>query len=380
MRRSFFLKSVLIASLALGAAAFSAEAKEEKTMFELQQILGQKNFSAVKAGASASVMTGPNGLAFFNDSLIVSEYQNRRVLIFKNLKSSNFPAADVVIGQRDFKSTNERPGAAGFGGPGKLTVAGGMLFITDFTRNRILIYKSIPDQNEASADWVLGQENFSQSAPGLGRAHLNRPVDVTSDGQRLIVADYGNNRVLIYNELPTKNGAEADVVLGQPDFDHAEAGGGRNRFKIPQGIFTDGTRLYIADSGNNRVLVYNQIPTQNFSQADFVIGQTDFDQLGSGTSAAQFHEPDCVATDGKRLFVSDLKNHRVVIFKAIPQASGAAADEILGQADFSSNLPSSEEGRFNMPRQLIYKDHKLYVADRGNHRVLVFGQSQEINS
>ena len=32
------------------------------------------------------------------------------------------------------------------------------------------------------------------------------------------IADFDNHRVTIFNEVPNKNGAEADVVLGQPNF------------------------------------------------------------------------------------------------------------------------------------------------------------------
>src|SRR5204863_4160435 len=48
-------------------------------------------------------------------------------------------------------------------------------------------------------------------------ATLNFPRFALSDGQRLFIADGGNNRVLVYNSIPTKHGARADVILGQPD-------------------------------------------------------------------------------------------------------------------------------------------------------------------
>ena len=39
------------------------------------------------------------------------------------------------------------------------------------------------------------------------------------DGGRLFVADTQNSRVLIYNSIPASSGATPDVVVGQPDFD-----------------------------------------------------------------------------------------------------------------------------------------------------------------
>ena len=40
---------------------------------------------------------------------------------------------------------------------------------------------------------------------------------VYSDGTHLFVADYDNNRVLIWNNIPTSNGQAANMVLGQPN-------------------------------------------------------------------------------------------------------------------------------------------------------------------
>ena len=47
---------------------------------------------------------------------------------------------------------------------------------------------------------------------------LHHPTDVWSDGERLVVVDQGNNRVLLWNLFPRESGTRADVVVGQPDF------------------------------------------------------------------------------------------------------------------------------------------------------------------
>lgn len=44
----------------------------------------------------------------------------------------------------------------------------------------------------------------------------------------------------------------------------------------PYGVFSDGKSLWIADTGNRRVLFYKNIPNQNFSEADEVVGKPDF--------------------------------------------------------------------------------------------------------
>ena len=51
---------------------------------------------------------------------------------------------------------------------------------------------------------------------------MQNPVSVTTDATHMYVADLGQSRVLIFNTIPTTNGASADVVVGQPDFVSAE--------------------------------------------------------------------------------------------------------------------------------------------------------------
>src|SRR6201999_4188827 len=48
-------------------------------------------------------------------------------------------------------------------------------------------------------------------------ATLSFPRYAFSDGKRLFIADGGNDRVLVYNTIPTTNGVSADVILGEPD-------------------------------------------------------------------------------------------------------------------------------------------------------------------
>jgi len=42
-------------------------------------------------------------------------------------------------------------------------------------------------------------------------------MSVCSNG-KMFVTDRSNNRVLVYNRVPTANGTVADFVIGQPDF------------------------------------------------------------------------------------------------------------------------------------------------------------------
>ena len=112
------------------------------------------------------------------------------------------------------------------------------------------------------ADVVLGQQDFDSIGPGIQDGFQNVSA-IASDGVRVAVADTNNNRVLIWNSIPTLNGTPPDVVVGQPDFTTNAPGTSRETYRGPQAVWIDGGRLFVADTQNSRVLIYNSIPSSN---------------------------------------------------------------------------------------------------------------------
>jgi hypothetical protein len=142
------------------------------------------------------------------------------------------------------------------------------------------------------------------------------PSSVDSDGTRLFVADQSNNRVLIWNHIPTGT-VPADVVVGQPDFTSNAAGASQTALNYPAWAHSDGARLYVADSRNNRVLVWNSIPTSNGAPASSVIGQPDFTSTvvnrGLPLGPTGLNGPSQVWTDRLHLFITDQYNDRTLV-------------------------------------------------------------------
>ena len=264
-------------------------------------------------------MNEPVGVATDGVRLYVADWGNNRVLIYRKIPETSGAPADVVVGQQNFTSSNSAAGPQGLRRPNSVFSDGSRLLIADTLNNRVLIYTSIPTANGASANIVLGQPNFdgSQALPTANNT-LSAPMSATTDGRRLVVTDLGNNRVLIYNSIPTQNGAPADVVVGQPNFTSNAPGNTQTTLDFPRYAYSDGTRLVIVDSGNNRILIYNQIPTQNGAPADIVIGQTDFYGLLESCASSYFATPYAVASDGDMLYVSDGLNRRVLGFRPGP--------------------------------------------------------------
>ncbi len=159
---------------------------------------------------------------------------------------------------------------------GNMTVDGeGNLYVTDWWNHRVLRYDS-PFETDTIADAVWGQADFSGQSCNEGRG-LHMPsssslclassynegfvggVAVDPAGN-LWVADNQNCRVLRFPYDPQSGlaGRTADLVLGQPDFTSWGCASGLDRMFAPAAVRIDATgSVYVADSLNNRVLVFD---------------------------------------------------------------------------------------------------------------------------
>jgi hypothetical protein len=214
------------------------------------------------------------------------------------------------------------------------------LFIADTNNNRLLIYDPVPTTHNAQALLVIGQKNMvsnkiNQGLPNADAETLNQPQGVFCDGTRIFIADSKNNRVLIFNSIPNSPDARADVVIGQSDMWQNQANQGKaapaaNTLNQPNSLCFDGASLFVADWLNNRVLIYNSVPNTHNAQADIVIGRPDMqsptanDAVG-GTNERSLFKPEGVYSSGAKLFVTDSGNNRTLIFNYQSPATPVSA-------------------------------------------------------
>lgn len=196
--------------------------------------------------------------------------------------------ADILFSGIDFNNTG---GPLLFNHPSGIASDGTRLFLTDTFNNRVLVWNALPTGN-VPPDLVLGQKDFVGNNPGTGRDQMNWPKDVATDGKRLVVADTNNHRILIWNSLPTKSGAPADLVLQGGKF--SQPGMEKRYIASPWGVWTNGEKLVVASTGGGSVLIWNRFPTQDNQPADIVL--TDPGKMGT---------PRHITSDGKSLIVGD---------------------------------------------------------------------------
>lgn len=196
-----------------------------------------------------------------------------------------------------------------------------------------------------NADIVLSAIDFNNSG---GPLLFNHQGGIATDGHHFLVADRNNNRILIWNHLPTGN-TSPDIVLGQVNFTANNPGTGLNNLDWPVSVATDGTRVFVADTYNNRILVWSSFPTRNDQPADFAINDA-----GNKAPNLKRHVawPWAVWTNGQKLVVTATGSSLVLIWNNIPTHSDQAAD-----------LALSAGGKFGTPRSIASDGTNLMIGD-----------------
>jgi hypothetical protein len=371
-------------SAPLQLAAEDSEGQAISTFVAANLVIGQPDFTSNQCdqggAVSASDFCSSEGtLIMAGKKLYAVDSDNDRVLGFKTFPKTNGASAKFVLGQSNFTSNGGGTSSKLFGFPVGAATDGKRLVIADFDNSRVLIWNKLPTKTDTPASVVVGQPNFTSSSPATTQSGMDRPeVGVALANGKLFVSDRNNNRILIWNKIPTSSGANADVVVGQSNFTSSISATSQTGLSEPEGLWTDGTRLVVADFFNSRVLIWNSIPTTNGAAADVVVGQPDFMSFDNPAppTAQSLNEPGAVTSDGTRLFVADSRNNRVLVYNTFPTSNQPTADIVLGQADFThsgDNAGGATSAQsLSFPDGLFLAKGHLFVNDFGNSRFLVF--------
>ena len=384
-------------------------------------VIGQPDFESYEPPRSLrKIHNGPISLDYEYDRLVIGSFTKNRVLMFDvspaKLEGASDPDAIAVLGQPDFESTDPAISQT------RLTMTRvtvdtdrQMAYVPDGypAGNRINIFDIHPDRMQQTLTPMIsqiGHVNPEGETNFLARSANDRITprgwtqgrDVTVDtvDHRLIMSDNYSHRVMIFkldrmNRLLDRG---ASWVFGQKDPASTVLMPGRDAttIKLPLAVEYDEShkRLFVADSWNNRVLVYDMTPgkVESGMPASYVLGQKDFtsyepaaarnrisfgsrDGRGIGPSGGRSAEL-TVDQVNQRLFVSDGSNHRVLVFDVHPDRieNGADALAVLGQDNFMSTEVALSATRWELPGDLVVDEtyQRLFVEVPFQNRVLVF--------
>ena len=389
--------------------------------FEAFAMIGQPTFDTNEPNEDLrKISYGPISLDHQFDRLLVGSFTKNRVMMFDvspaNLEGASNPDAVAVLGQPDFETTDPAVSQT------RLTMT---RVVVDTDRQLAYVPDGYPAGNRINIFDIHPQRMQQTLTPMISQiGHINpegemdflarsanaritprgwtqgRDVTVDTVDHRLIMSDNYSHRVMIF-ELDRMNRLlerGATWVFGQEDPASAVLLPGRDAstIKLPLAVEYDEShkRLFVADSWNNRVLVYDMTPGQVESgmPASYVLGQRDFESYepmaarnrisfgsrdghGIGPSGGRSAELSMDEVN-QQLFVTDGSNHRVLVFDVHPDRihNGSDAIVVLGQDDFTSTEIGLSATRWNLPGDLVFDENhqRLFVEVPFQNRVLAF--------
>jgi len=379
------------------------------------RMLGVDQSTPPPPATSQYQFQSPYSLFAVGNQIGVSDTLNSRLLLFPPVEQWNlnnfFQAAIAVIGQTSFSgSTANQASSSGPAPSSASTLAepvgafffNSSLYVADAGNSRVLV---LPQSGSGfgAATGVLGQLQFTLNSPNLieGRefdfsagGDAGIAIDFSSAVPHLYISDTYNNRILGFYDLRNiQPGQYADIVIGQPDFLHGLGNYPNNQptsnnLSVPTGLAVDANgNLYVADSGNGRVLRFPSpfatfqpgTPMAVTESADLLLGQISFTSKITDATSQTMGAPYGLVLDANNgLLVSDLFNNRVLFFPGTPQTftSSQPASIVFGQPDMISSSPGSGLNQMSGPHHIaVDTDDRLYVADTNNGRVLIFNRA-----
>ena len=354
------------------------------TLDEMTSGLGDENLDGFTISkAEEDTLSMPAGLCVIDGKLYVVDSGNHRVARWNGIPSDDGEPPTLVMGQDNLEENEAN--RQGLVGSGSLFFPTGVcsgddqhVFVADKDNHRVLIWKKIPFSDGWNADISLGQLGMDERDANRGdfenvqQDTMSFPTGVFYDveNDKVFVVDQGNNRVLIWNSLPRDSGQPADVVIGQKDFvsrspnmGKGEGRASQESMYFPNDVVAGKTGFFVSDTGNNRVLYWKEIPTENGQPADMVFGQANFFENRHNRSG---QANATTLNDPYGLWLEEEENPEWVP----PEENALEETQEEETLDESSSGEEEEAVEEEIPEYLF----KLFIADRGNSRVAVWNE------
>ncbi|MDA4112585.1 MAG: hypothetical protein OK474_00870 [Thaumarchaeota archaeon] len=336
-------------------------------------VLGQPDFKSSSAATTASGMNDPRGVFVDKGGNVwVADSGNNRVLEFlwarilplpgplvKSIVAIGFTngqAASLLVGQQDFKSSSAATTQTGLNFPTGVAIGpAGNLWVADNKNNRVLQFTH-PFSNGEKASLALGQDGYKSSAESTDQYGLWHPYGIAVDSHGNVwVADSGNSRVVEFDSNHVQNQVE-NIVLGQPSFSYDSPVTSKTGMSSPLGVTVDAHgNVWVADSGNNRVLEFLKGKGFTDAQAGYlVLGQSGFTSSTlaytafgpTDTSSTGLGHPTGVAVDSRgNIWVADSDNDRVLQFRSATTTKVSCVPDTVHTGNSSCTFTVSNTGK-----------------------------------
>ena len=258
----------------------------------------QDSLSSGTQAQSGPRLDFPAGLATDGRAVYVANSRNNTVEAIDATSKS----LRIVAGTLFQQGSNDGVGpAARFNSPDGMTINGQDLYLCD-TNNSDIRKINI---GSGTVTTIAGTANIGGTEDGVGSsAHFNLPTQIATDGTSLYVADSGNSSIrrITLADMKVKTIAGQSGTTGK-----TEGGVDKSLFSGPRGVAVDKKAIYVADTGNDVIRMIDISSLQTSKLA----GTGEEGDKDGPADQAQFNNPGAICTDGAFLYVLDADNHSI---------------------------------------------------------------------
>ena len=186
--------------------------------------------------------------------------------------------------------------------------------------------------------------NSAEDFDGLYEAENDDPEGIWSDGTTMWVADSSDSKIYAYN---ISNKAR----VSSKDFDTLDSAGNDS----PEGIWSDGTTMWVADSSDDKIYAYNMSNKARVSSKDF-------DTLDSAGNDS----PEGIWSDGATMWVADYSDDKIYAYNMSNKARVSSKD--FDTLDSAGN---------DHPRGIWSDGATMWVADYSDDKIYAYNMSNK---
>jgi len=295
-----------------------------------------------------------------NDRLYISDSNHNRIVV----STLDGELVDIIgDGQLGLKDGGYQ--MARFDHPQGMELVGTTLYVAD-TENHAIRAVDLKTKQVTTLSGTGEQARTRVSGGPLATTALNSPWALCHVNGTLFIAMAGPHQIWSHKLGSLRIG----VFSGTGREDITDGTHDTSAYAQTSGMTTDGKYLYVCDSEGSSI---RKIDTDPEGKVTTVVGTHDLPQ---GRSLFAFGDVDAIGDDARlqhplgvvyrdgKLFVADTYNHKIkqVDLKTRQLSSW------LGDGERGNSV---EPVRFSEPTGLTLSGKKLFITDTNNHRVLV---------
>lgn len=260
----------------------------------------------------------PMAVAVQGKRIYVSDTRNSRIQVF------DYDGKPLFM----FGSYGRGPGQFRF--PYGIALDGaGRIYVADLYNGKVSIFDAAG----------VFQGYFAEGEFRVENDIIPRPAGLFISDNQLFVTDVGRHKVMAF------------TLDGNKVLEFGKFGKGDGELISPNAVAVTGDRIYVVDTGNDRVAVYDR-------QGNFL---STFNGSPDGKGTPSFVNPRGIGiSEGLIYLVSNLTN-QVQVFKS------------TGERVLIFGEPGRDEKQFSLPNGLYVDDQgRIYITDTVNQRVAVY--------